>query len=38
MIDSLLVRFGYATLGLLHLRLQLLGQLLNLMRKYGLQH
>lgn len=38
MIDSLLVRFGDATLGLLDLRLQLLGQLLDLMSEYGLQH
>lgn len=38
MIDSLLVRFRDATLGLLDLRLQLLGQLLDLMSEYGLQH
>lgn len=38
MIDSLLVRFGDTTLGLLYLRLQLFGQLLDLMSENGLQH
>jgi len=38
MINSLLVRFSDAALGLLDLRLQLLGQLLDLMSEYGLQH
>lgn len=38
MIDGLLARFGDTALGLLHLRLQLLGQLLDLMGEDGLQH
>jgi hypothetical protein len=38
MIDRLLVRFGDAALGLLYLRLQLFGQLLDLMSENGLQH
>lgn len=38
MIYGLLARFCDAALWLLYLRLQLLGQLLNLLSEYGLQH
>jgi hypothetical protein len=38
MIDGLLARFCEAALWLLYLRLQLLGQLLNLLCEYRLQH